>query len=125
MIYSVIRHAPSHHGSVLRVLSDFCSPEYKKGEYNLAYLTIPFLNETTRISEEDQMSRNPDYQGNINTLKTYSSGYNYEALTHAYFCYITDWEYSKNDTIILYLKDGRTLQTSASNVLLVYDPEFD
>ena len=98
--------------------------EAPKGTYNIAYVNSYFLTEFDKNADEAQMSINPDYHGDLYRLQNLSSGYISHAVQMNYYCYITDWEYSKNDTIILYLTDGRTLQTSTNNVILMYDPNL-
>ena len=98
--------------------------EPKKGEYNIAYVNMDFFTEYDKEYEKSQTSLNPEYHGDFYQVQTQSSGYTSRSLQLTYFCHITDWEYGKNDTIILYLTDGRTLQTSSNNVTLVYDPDF-
>lgn len=118
---------------ILSVLSFGCTSEsntnseetYVKGTYNIAYINIYFYTEKDKINDEYQMSLNPEYHGDIYRLQNYSSGdISSTTLQMSYYCYITDWEYGKNDTIILYLTDGRTLQTSTNNVLLMYEPDI-
>lgn len=87
-------------------------PEAQKGEYNIAYVTISFYNVWH--------SHTPD---KLKQLQDYESFY-WSDDTHT-VCHITDWKYGKNNTIILYLKDGRTLQTATENVLLMYDPDVE
>ena len=101
--------------------------EAPKGEYNIAYITIPFL--TTAQFEFDSLqdsynleSGNDSYQKRTEHYFDYSSGYYSGNENLSYYCKINDWEYGKNDTIILYLIDGRTIQTSTENVLLMYEP---
>lgn len=87
-----------------------CTSE-TKADYNIAYVKIIFYNQG---------------QENTNTLtslQNHDSNY-WSNSTYAY-CHITGWDYGKNNTIILYLKDGRTMQTSADNVLLMYDPDVE
>ena len=98
--------------------------EYSKGNYNIAYVTIAFFTEIDKNRETNQMSINPDYHGDMYYMETFSSGYTSNSLQMTYYCRINDWEYGKSDTIILYLTDGRALQTSTNNVLLMYDPDF-
>ena len=98
--------------------------ETPKGTYNIAYISSYFLTEFDKNADEAQMSLNPEYHGDLYKFQSYSSGYISHAVQMNYYCYITDWEYGKNDTIILHLTDGRTLQTSSNNVILMYDPNL-
>lgn len=85
--------------------------EYSKGKYNIAYLSFFVNNEHMSNYFDDYISK--DFS---------SAAYGGGNIT---YMMIDDWEFGKNDTIILYLKDGRTLQTSIDNVVLMYDPEFE
>ena len=82
-----------------------------KTEYNIAYLKIPFYNQGQENTDAAQSIINHD--------SNFWSNSNYA------YCHITDWYYSRNDTIVLYLKDGRKLQTHTENVLLMYDPDLE
>ena len=82
-----------------------------KETYNVAYISIAFL------TTEDKDS------SYIQKLNKTDSAF-FRQSDDSYYCHITDWEYGKNDTIILYLTDGRTLQTSTNNVVLMYEPDI-
>lgn len=88
-----------------------CATDETKNEYNIAYVKIVFHNQ----GDENTTT--------LQSIQNHDSNYWYNG-SYAY-CHITGWDYGKNDTIILYLKDGRTMQTSAENVLLMYDPDVE
>ena len=90
--------------------------EAPKGEYNIAYVTISYYT-------EKQMNFDLNQKETVSRFSN-SSGF-FGDNNYAYYCKIKDWEYGKNDTFILYLEDGRTMQTSTENVLLMYDPDID
>lgn len=89
-----------------------CTTETKKNDYNIAYLSISFYNDMYKTSSS-----------NIESLKNHES--NYWTNENYAYCHISDWDFGENDTIILYLTDGRTLQTATENVLLMYEPEIE
>lgn len=91
-----------------------CSSESStKNDYNVAYVKF-----YTYIY--DDVSFNVHYDNfTKNDGSTYTGDQSYTCLA------ITKWEYGSNDTVILYLKDGRVLQTSFDNVMLMHDANFE
>ncbi len=102
---------------VMCFLAVGCNGTGKKEDYNIAYVTL-YTYYTDALTE---LSQNNEY-ANFDQAPTYSSWtfYNNNNATTVFL--IDDWAYGDNDTIILYLTDGRTLQTASSNVVLMYEP---
>lgn len=90
--------------------------EYSRGNYNVAYLKIGFgilsgdFDDVNLINHIERLN-------STDTTTVYGDSC---TLLH-----ISDWEFSRNDTVILYIDDGRVLQTSIDNVVLMYDPNLN
>lgn len=91
-----------------------CSSESStKNDYNVAYVKF-----YTYIY--DDVSFNVHYDNfTKNDGSTYTGDQSYTCLA------IKDWEYGPGDSVILYLKDDRILQTSFENVMLMHDANFE
>ena len=80
-----------------------------KIEYNFAYVKFYVFLHDTELGEEhfaeDMTKFHGTFRGNTDDT----------------VLQITDYEYCDNGTIILYLKDGRTIQTANENVMLVHE----
>ncbi len=89
------------------------------------YRTIAFVTVNTGYTEAQSALFELSYGEPVDQTPKYSSW----ARTSAGVCttvfLIDDWAYGDNDTIILYLDDGRTLQTATSNVVLMYEPTVE
>lgn len=88
-----------------------------KETYNMAYVTIPFITE----DQKQHVDGNGDHDF-VKIINKCSSSNWYS--DNNVFVYIDDWNYGENDTIVLYLTDGRTIQTASCNVLLVNEPDI-
>lgn len=84
-----------------------------KNNYNVAYITEDFLT-------AHKKDTSPAY---VDEMNKYTSNIFWTSDT-TYYARIKSWDYGKNDTIILELDDGRTLQTASENVILMYDPDI-
>ena len=84
-----------------------------KEKYNIAYVSfyIPYNDANISTLSGDNAK--------FYDLSDYTSGRVSSSENVSTYFYLRDWDYGNNDTIILYLLDGRTLQTSASNVVLM------
>lgn len=90
-------------------------PEPKKENYNIAYVNCI-------INFNDYYANSTDsFDSVINKYNNFDSGYTISTTNQFTYFKIKDWDYGENNTIILYLKDGRTLQTSVDNVVLMYE----
>ena len=81
--------------------------ENQKEDYNIAYISFHIYGE---------------FPGNLDEMNQHL-GSTYHSTSATYY-HISDWKYGKNETIILYFPDGRVLQTSTNNVVLMKDPNI-
>lgn len=84
--------------------------------FNVAYITEDFL-----TAEQKDMN-----QTTVNDMNTYTSGLYYmNNCNTTYYVRIKGFKYKSNNTILLELEDGRKMQTSVENVILMYDPDIN
>lgn len=86
-----------------------------KEKYNIAYVNCI-------INFNDYYANGTDsFDSVIHKYNDFDSGYTISTTNQFTYFKIKDWDYGENNTIILYLKDRRTLQTSVNNVVLMYE----
>ena len=90
--------------------------EYTKENYNVACLKTGF---GILVGDLDNVNLVNEIEY-LNSYDTAPGPSDFSKILH-----IRDWEFSKNDTVILYIDDGRVLQTSVDNVVLMYDPSLN